>query len=48
MSVGETVRFVVTNAGSVEHEFFAGTQAEQAEHAQSMEAGMVGTLTVIP
>ena len=38
---GETVRFVVTNAGAVRHEFFVGTEEEQAEHeAEMAEHGM--------
>lgn len=35
---GETVRFVVTNAGKQRHEFVLGTRAEQREHAEMMAA----------
>jgi uncharacterized cupredoxin-like copper-binding protein len=33
---GETVKFVVRNAGRVTHEFVIGTQAENARHADMM------------
>lgn len=33
---GETVRFEVTNAGSVRHEFFVGDVSAQEEHAADM------------
>lgn len=33
---GQPVTFVVTNAGSVEHEFVLGDEAEQAAHEQEM------------
>lgn len=33
---GETVRFVVTNAGQTVHDFFVGTEDEQMEHERSM------------
>jgi len=33
---GETVKFVVRNAGKVMHEFVIGTQAENARHAELM------------
>lgn len=33
---GETVRFVVTNAGKIKHEFAIGTREEQLEHAEMM------------
>lgn len=36
---GETVKFVVTNKGTLMHEFTIGTPEEQAEH-QKMMAGM--------
>lgn len=39
--VGETVRFTVTNAGKVRHEFVIGDAAEQHEHEQEMQ-GMPG------
>lgn len=35
---GETVRFVVTNAGSVNHEFFIGDEIAQDAHAKEMSA----------
>lgn len=35
---GETVRFVVTNAGKIRHEFVIGDAAEQHEHAKEMAA----------
>lgn len=41
---GETVRFIVTNAGKIRHEFVLGDAAEQREHEQEMRdmpAGMV-------
>lgn len=34
---GETVRFVVTNAGKIRHEFVIGTPAEQRAHEQMMQ-----------
>ena len=36
---GEPVTFVVTNTGSIDHEFFLGDEAAQAEHEQEMQAG---------
>ena len=38
---GETVRFVVTNTGKVQHEFVIGNKKEQIEHEKEM-AKMVG------
>lgn len=38
---GETVRFIVTNAGRIRHEFVIGDAAEQREHEQEMQ-GMPG------
>lgn len=35
---GATVRFVVTDAGHLEHEFVIGNAREQAEHEREMEA----------
>jgi len=35
---GETVRFVVSNVGKVEHEMVIGTAAELREHAQMMRS----------
>jgi uncharacterized cupredoxin-like copper-binding protein len=43
VSAGETVTFVVTNAGQSIHEFTIGDEAMQQEHAEAMEhipAGM--------
>jgi uncharacterized cupredoxin-like copper-binding protein len=34
---GETIRFVVTNAGKLKHEFVLGTDKELAAHAQMMK-----------
>jgi len=40
---GEPVTFVVTNTGAIEHEFFLGDEAAQAEHEQEMaEMGGMG------
>jgi uncharacterized cupredoxin-like copper-binding protein len=36
-TVGETVRFEVTNTGAIVHEFYLGTAEEQAHHADEME-----------
>lgn len=36
---GVPVTFVVTNAGAIDHEFFLGDEAAQAEHEQEMQAG---------
>jgi uncharacterized cupredoxin-like copper-binding protein len=36
---GETVRFVVTNTGEVEHEFFIGTREQIVDHAVAMSRG---------
>ena len=36
---GVPVTFVVTNAGSAEHEFFLGDEAAQTEHEQEMMSG---------
>lgn len=38
---GETVRFTVTNAGKIRHEFVIGDATEQREHAKEMQ-GMSG------
>ena len=35
---GETVRFIVTNAGKVRHEFVIGDKREQIEHEKEMRA----------
>jgi len=36
---GETIRFVVTNKGVLEHEFAIGSRADLQEHAQVMTHG---------
>lgn len=36
---GVPVTFVVTNTGAIDHEFFVGDEAAQAEHEQEMQAG---------
>lgn len=38
VAAGETVRFVVTNAGSVDHEFFIGDEIAQESHGEEMAA----------
>ena len=41
IDAGETVRFVVTNAGSAVHDFYVGTEDEQMAHEAEMgETGM--------
>ncbi len=37
--LGEPVTFVITNVGAIEHEFFVGTEEEQAEHEAEMASG---------
>lgn len=39
VQAGETIRFVVTNQGLLEHEFAIGSRAELQEHAQVMTHG---------
>jgi uncharacterized cupredoxin-like copper-binding protein len=39
VKVGEPITFVVKNAGVIVHEFFVGTEAEQADHAAEMAMG---------
>lgn len=39
VKAGERIRFVVTNAGSTEHEFFVGDEAMQMSHEQEMTPG---------
>lgn len=36
--IGQAVRFVVTNSGATDHEFFVGDQAAQQEHADEMKS----------
>lgn len=36
VNAGDTVRFEVTNAGEVRHEFFIGTTDDHSEHADEM------------
>jgi uncharacterized cupredoxin-like copper-binding protein len=43
VKVGETVEFVVTNDGAIDHEFVLGNAAFQAAHETEM-AGMGGTM----
>lgn len=45
VDAGETIRFVVTNAGRAPHEFVLGDSAYQAEHEQGMEHGGHGMST---
>jgi uncharacterized cupredoxin-like copper-binding protein len=40
---GETVRFVVTNVGVLEHEFVVGSREELQEHAMTMTHGGMRT-----
>ena len=41
VEAGETVRFVVTNAGSAVHDFYVGTEDEQMTHETEMgDTGM--------
>ncbi len=40
VGAGETVRFVVTNAGSLPHEFILGDEATQMMHEGQMGGGM--------
>lgn len=37
VKTGETIRFVVTNAGKLRHEFMLGGMDEQREHAEMMK-----------
>lgn len=39
VEVGETITFVVTNSGEIEHEFVLGNAAYQAEHEEEMSGG---------
>ncbi len=54
VKAGETVKFVVTNAGKLKHEFIIGSSDEQRQHAEMMKQmpGMVhedaNTLTLEP
>lgn len=38
VKAGQTIKFVVVNKGMVKHEFVLGTNEEQKEHEQEMEA----------
>lgn len=40
VKVGETVRFVVSNPGSTEHEFVLGDEDVQMAHEEQMDMGM--------
>ena len=37
VSKGETIRFVINNAGAVKHEFVIGTKKELSEHSELMK-----------
>lgn len=39
VKAGEPITFIVTNAGQIIHEFFVGTETEQADHAAEMAMG---------
>jgi uncharacterized cupredoxin-like copper-binding protein len=39
VDVGETVRFVVVNAGKLQHEFLIGTLVQHQEHETQMAEG---------
>lgn len=39
VKAGEPVTFVVTNTGAIEHEFYLGDEAMQAEQEAAMQAG---------
>lgn len=39
VTAGERIRFVVSNPGTVDHEFYVGDEAAQAEHAEEMAGG---------
>lgn len=39
VQAGERVRFVVTNTGTVDHEFYVGDEAAQAQHEREMAGG---------
>ncbi len=38
VAAGETVRFVVSNAGVLDHEFFIGDEIAQADHEKEMSS----------
>ena len=40
VKAGVPVRFVVTNSGATDHEFFLGDEAAQAGHGNEMSGGM--------
>jgi len=42
VKAGDKVTFVLRNEGVIVHEFFVGTEAEQAEHAAEMAMGGMG------
>lgn len=39
VGAGETVRFVISNQGTVEHEFLIGDESDQEEHEAEMNGG---------
>lgn len=41
VKVGQSVTFAVTNTGTIEHEFYLGDEAAQAEQEEMMQAGQM-------
>ena len=41
LKAGQQVTFVVTNAGAIDHEFYLGDEAAQAEQEQMMQSGQM-------
>lgn len=41
VKAGEPVTFVVTNTGAIDHEFYLGDEAMQAEQEQMMQSGQM-------
>jgi len=39
VQLGVPITFVITNAGQIEHEFYLGDEAAQAEHEEEMASG---------
>lgn len=39
VKAGQSITFVVTNSGAIEHEFYLGDEAAQAEEEQMMQSG---------
>ena len=42
VKAGQTLTFVVTNAGAIDHEFYLGDEAAQAAEEQMMQSGPMG------